>query len=154
MRLPLQSRIVTAPDGSRWRVSVRWMPWTPKRRLRRRNADGSLDALDLASVAPDDLAGCAIAITIVVMLALVVVALPIVLMALEVAMLVALAVPIAVLLGIVGITSWQVEVETGRLHDSRRYVVEHHRGTRAADHAIADLAQRIERGLLRPDDAA
>lgn len=153
MRVPLQSRIVTAPDGSRWRVSVRWMPWTPRQRMRMRDGGDSWSALDVASFAADDVAGCAVGIVIAVAVLLLVVALPILLLVLEVALLVALAIPVAVLLGIVGITSWQVEVESEseRLHESRRYLVEHHRGTRAADEAITDLAQRIERGLLRPD---
>lgn len=152
MRLPLQSRIVTAPDGARWRVSVRWMPWTPRTRVRWRSGDGAWDGLDVASFAADDAAGCAIGLAVAVVVLLLVVALPIVLLVLEVAVLVALAIPLVVLLALVGITSWQVEVESERLHDPRRYLVESHRGTRAADAAIADIATRIERGLLRLDD--
>lgn len=151
MRLPLQSRIVTAPDGARWRVSVRWMPWTPRQRMRIRSGEDSWSALDVATFAADDVAGCAVGLLVAVVVLLLVVALPIVLLVLEVAVLVALAIPAAVLLALVGITRWQVEVESERLHEPRRWLVEYHRGTRAADAAIADIAGRIERGLLRLD---
>ena len=67
---------------------------------------------------------------------------------LEAALLVAAVVPFVAALAMLGVTSWRIEVE----HDatSERVRLQHHRGVRAANAAIEDLARRIELGDLHP----
>lgn len=146
MPVPLQSRVVTDPDGDRWRVSVRWTPWWPRRRK-----DDWIDPNSLGDtlfLGADDAAGCLFSIAVVLVVVSVVVFLPVALFLLEVALLVVLAVPLVTVLALVGATAWRIEVELEDPVEQKRSLLQYHRGLRAADAAIQDLADRIERGTL------
>jgi hypothetical protein len=151
MRVPLQSRIVTDPQGVRWRVSVRWTPWWPRLRFR---SDGAQDtASDAAWLMPDGvgvdlLDGCLAMFAIFLVLVVLIAVLPFLLFAFEVALLIAVGVPVVLLLAAAGVTSWRIEVEHEGAHTNKRRILETHRGLLAADAAIYNLANQIQSGDL------
>src|SRR5215217_6245485 len=94
----MRGRIVTAPDGQRWRVRRRWLdrpaprPWTRWRRDRKRTDDGERSGgwlSDAALSGVDSLGGLGLAIGAIVVVVLVVfVVLPLVGIAFELALLI------------------------------------------------------------------
>jgi hypothetical protein len=80
----VRGRIVTAPDGQRWRVRRRWLnrpaprPWTRWRRRRTRNDDGEVVAgwgLEALMGGVDSLAGLVVIVAAIAVLVLLVIAL-------------------------------------------------------------------------------
>jgi hypothetical protein len=147
VRLPLQSRIVTDPDGVRWRVSVRWTPWWPRRRFT--TGDWTPDPLLLDIGGADEALGCLIPFIIAFLVLAVIALLPVLVFVFEVALLLAAAIPLVLLLALAGIASWRIEVELEGAYEQKRWLLEQHRGIRAADDAIYNLANRIQSGDLR-----
>ena len=154
MRLPLQSRIVTDPQGVRWRVSVRWTPWWPRMRFGRGSSERAVDngwwVPDLP-VDPDLDAGCLVFFVVLFLVIFVVAVLPFLVFAFEVALLIAVAVPLALLLGFLGIARFHIEVEREGAYGDKRVLLERHRGFMTADAAIEQLAQALRSGQLHFD---
>jgi hypothetical protein len=154
VRLPLQSRIVTDPRGVRWRVSVRWTPWWPRMRFGGGSSDGAVDGGWWIPDVPIDAdldGGCLVFFVVVILIVVIVAVLPFLVFAFEIALLVAVAVPLALLLGFLGVAKFHIEVEREGAHGDKRVLLERHRGFMTADAAIDNLAQHLQSGQLRLD---
>jgi hypothetical protein len=144
----LQTRTVTDPEGTRWRISIRWLPW----KLRRRSVgEDGVDLAGDAGIGSDDLVGGIVAFLVV--LVLVVVALPLLVFGIELlALLVVLL--LGLLLAAVGVRRLTVEVE--RVADGRavRVLERRCRGLAATRRTMRELAEAAERGELPLPNAA
>jgi hypothetical protein len=150
----LQTRTVTDPSGTSWRISLRWLPWKPKRRFRLDPDD--IPGLDMAGDAvssADDLLGGLGAVVLVVLASIALVALlPLLVLGLELLALLAVL-AVGLLLAVAGLGRQVVEVE--RLSDDGDALVleRHCRGAWAARRALVELARAAEHGEL-PAQAA
>ena len=143
----LRSRVVTDPSGTRWRVSVRWMPW--QRRLRGEAFDGMPDPTGFDGA---DVEGCAPFVLILLLIVL----MPVLLGLGEVVLLFLVALPLSIVAAIVGLRRWTVEVqfEDGRLHPGlvrgTHVSVTSHRGVRRTQQELDNVAARIAGGEFDP----
>lgn len=144
-------RIVTAPDGGRWRVGRRWLnrsppkPWTRWRRDRKRSDDGEVAAgwlPDAMLTGVDSLGGIGLVIGALVVIAMVVfLLLPLIGIAFELALLIGF-----VMSGLFGRVvlrrPWTIEAVS--LDDPARRHAFAVTGWRRSRRALADLAAAIE----------
>lgn len=125
-------RRVIAPDGRRWRVGRRWLPWRPRKR--------DIDLADIPIPPIDD--GLLVALVIVVagfVLGIVLSLLAIVVVFATEWLLVALIVPLAALWRLAWRKPWTVYAITGKRVVLRRAV-----GWSASKAMVVALAEEIE----------
>ena len=141
---PVASTHVTAPDGTRWRVSRSWLPASPKWR-------GKLDVLevlhlgDLAEVPV--IGGVALAITVGVFMAFVL--LPVFALLVEVVVFVAV-VGAAFFVRVVKRRPWPIEAR--RIEESGETPFRCHvKGFRNSGRFCRDVAERLADGRTLPD---
>ena len=153
MRLPLRTRFAVDPAGTRWRVSIRWLPWTP----RSRGPDvGTFDILDASAFGDELGVGCVVALVV----GAIVLVLPLALFLLELFVFAFVFVVVVLGMGALGLRRWTVEVEGVAVRDADdiaqptvvRRSLARHRGIAAADLAIQATATAIERGEFDPAD--
>lgn len=140
VRLPLQTRFATDPTGTRWRVSVRWMPWG----LRFRGGDEALGVFDLGSFAGFS-DGCAVLFVILVVLAMI----PVAFFIVELGVFLIVFAVVVLLGGLTGLRQWAIEVESVP-SGTVRWIVSRQRGVGAADAALTAVAEAIEHGAWTP----
>lgn len=142
------TRTAHAPDGTDYKISLRWLPWRP--RVRRDPLSSADDAgtswwmLDDFGAA-DDLAGLGLALILIVVAVLAVVFFPVLFAIAEIIVLVLIALPLAILASIVGLKSFEVEVEpAGTRHQP--LLVTHARGFVSAERTMRRLKRQLEAG--------
>ncbi|MFN2389970.1 MAG: hypothetical protein ABR575_10260 [Actinomycetota bacterium] len=107
-------RIVTGPDGRRWRIHRRWLPWEPRVRAKSPadDSDALLSAWDLDLDLPDGPLGLAFGIVAAIaLIGLIVLLFPLLLTALEVVIALVLL-PMVVIARFILRTPWVVVART------------------------------------------
>ncbi len=153
MHLPLQTRFAIDPAGTLWRISIRWLPWTPRARI------GTTTTIDVASVVgstADAGLGC---LVVALPIALVLLALPLLVLVVELVVFLAVFTVVVLGFGVLGLRRWTIEVEGIAVHrvgdDAAdllvvRRALSKDRGVLAADRTMAGIAASIERGEFDP----